>query len=112
MEVQDFFREADVAVTVCDSEGTIIYMNKQSEEVNLKPGQVLLGSNVLDCHPEPARSMLQKMMKEHLKNSYTIEKKGRKKLIYQIPWFEEGEYKGFIELSMVIPFEMPHKIRS
>ena len=40
-----------------------------------------------------------------------IEKKGKKKLIYQIPWYEEGEYMGFVELSMIIPFEMEHKIR-
>ncbi len=106
-----YFNEADIAVTICDKEGTIIEMNQQSRKVNLKPGQELIGSNVLDCHPEPAKSMLEGMMKNELKNVYTIEKNGQKKLIYQVPWYEEGEYMGFIELSMVIPFEMPHKIR-
>ena len=96
-----YLQEADIAVTVCDKTGKIIDMNEQSRQVNLKPGQELIGSNVLDCHPEPARSMLD-----------TIEKNGRKKLIYQIPWYEKGEYMGFLELSMVIPFEMEHKIRT
>ena len=54
-----YFQEADIAVTVCDKTGKIIDMNEQSRQVNLKPGQELIGSNVLDCHPEPARSMLE-----------------------------------------------------
>ena len=57
-----FFEEADVAVTICDREGRIIEMNEQSRQVNLKPGQSLIGKNVLDCHPEPARSLLADMM--------------------------------------------------
>ncbi len=107
----NYLNEADIAVTVCDREGRIIEMNEQSRRVNLKPGQELIGSNVLDCHPEPARSMLKEMMDKQIKNVYTIEKNGVKKMIYQIPWYEGGEYQGFVELSMVIPFEMPHKVR-
>lgn len=106
-----YFDEADVAITICDKDGKIIEMNKQSREVNLKPGQELIGQQILDCHPEPARSMLKSMMDNQEKHVYTIDKKGRKKLIYQIPWYEEGEYMGFIELSMVIPSEMPHYVR-
>lgn len=107
-----YFQEADIAVTVCDKTGKIIDMNEQSREVNLRPGQELIGSNVLDCHPEPARAMLEDMMLNERKHVYTIEKNGRKKLIYQIPWYEGGEYMGFLELSMVIPIEMEHKIRT
>ncbi|KGN90352.1 diguanylate cyclase [Porphyromonas crevioricanis] len=108
----DYFDKADLAITICDKDGIILEMNEQSRRVNLKPEQELVGSNVLDCHPEPARSMLEKMMREQTKNAYTIEKGDVKKLIYQIPWYDEnGAYAGFAELSMVIPFEMPHKIR-
>ncbi|KGO00615.1 diguanylate cyclase [Porphyromonas macacae] len=107
----NYLNEADIAITVCDREGRIIEMNEQSRTVNLKPGQELIGSNVLDCHPEPARSMLRDMMEHQTKNVYTIEKNGCKKLIYQVPWYEKGEYMGFVELSMVIPFDMPHKVR-
>jgi hypothetical protein len=34
-----------------------------------------------------------------------------KKLIYQTPWYAGGEYAGFVEISLEIPFEMPHFIR-
>ena len=51
------------------------------------------------------------MMETHEKNVYTIEKKGIKKIIYQSPWFHNGEFGGLVELSLEIPFEMPHFIR-
>ena len=58
----DYMKEADVALTVCDKEGKIIYMNDKSRRTFLKPGrEELIGKNVLDCHPEPARSQLADM---------------------------------------------------
>jgi len=97
-----------MAITVCDTEGTILWMNDRSRAVN---GEGLIGSNVLDCHPEPARSQLQGMMEQRTNNSYTIEKNGIRKLIYQSPWYESGEYAGFTEFSIEIPFDMPHFVR-
>jgi len=41
-------------------------------------------------------------------NVYTIEKNGIKKIIYQSSIFEDNIFKGMIELSLEIPFEMPH----
>ena len=53
------------------------------------------------------------MMKTHETNAYTIEKAGVKKLIYQAPWFRaDGAFGGLVELSMVIPAEMPHFVRT
>ena len=74
-------------------------------------GFALIGKNVLDCHPEPARSKLERLMEECQHNVYTIEKNGVKKLIYQSPWYKNGEYAGFLELTLEIPFEMPHFVR-
>jgi len=37
-----------------------------------------------------------------------IEKRGRKKIIYQTPWMDGEIFKGIVELSLEIPFEMPH----
>lgn len=100
------------AISVCDRDGIILYLNAQEIEVLAEEGgAALIGTNLLDCHPEPARSKLVEMMKNQQQNVYTIEKKGKKKLIYQTPWYEDGKYAGFVELSLVIPFEMPHFIR-
>ncbi len=77
----------------------------------LSHGNHIIGQNLLDCHPEPARTKLMQMLQNHNLNAYTIEKNGVKKLIYQSPWFENGEFAGYIELSMELPAEMPHFIR-
>ena len=110
--IADYFKGINVAVTVCNEDGTIVYMNEKAALTFQKyGGMALIGKNLLDCHPEPARSKLGKMLITHESNSYTIEKNGIKKMIYQVPRFEEKIFKGYIEFSMEIPFEMPHFIR-
>jgi transcriptional regulator with PAS, ATPase and Fis domain len=97
------------AVTVCDTDGRIVEMNEQSREVFAADGgAALIGTSVLDCHPEPSRTKLAGMMKERRTNVYTIRKNGKKKLIYQAPWYKDGVYAGFVELALEIPWEMPH----
>jgi hypothetical protein len=101
------------AITVCDTRGIILEMNDIAiDTFKNDGGEKLVGKNLLDCHPTPAHSILEKMLKEQKPNSYTIEKKGIKKLIYQTPWYENGTYAGFVEISFPIPFEMPHFVRT
>ncbi len=107
----DYFKEAPIAVTICDKEGIILEMNDKSVKTFIKDGKSLIGASLLDCHPEPARRKLTAMLENHNVNAYTISKNGIKKLIYQMPWFVEGEFAGYIELSMEIPEEMPHFVR-
>ncbi len=97
------------AITVCDPTGIILEMNARAAETWAKDGgRALIGKNALDCHPEPVRQKLLQMLENHQSNTYTIEKNGVKKLIHQAPWFENGEYGGFVELSIIIPVELPH----
>ncbi len=104
--------EVGFSVTLCDTEGKITYMNHTSKETFLKyGGEELHGQSLFDCHPEPAASKLAEMLKSEEMNAYTIEKNGKKKLIYQTPWYENGVYMGFAELSFVLPENMPHFIR-
>jgi transcriptional regulator with PAS, ATPase and Fis domain len=113
MDTEKMLKELHVAVTVCDSEGIILFMNDRAGETFGKyGGRELLGSNVLDCHPEPSRSKLAGMLQSGHSHCYTIEKKGVKKLIYQGPWHEDGVNKGFVELSIVMPDTMPHYVRA
>jgi transcriptional regulator with PAS, ATPase and Fis domain len=113
MDRNAWIEEFPGAVTVCDEKGTIIEMNEGSARSFAEDGgAALIGKNILDCHPEPARTKLAEMMAGRRTNVYTIEKNGAKKLIYQAPWFRDGEYRGFIELSLEVPFEMPHFVRT
>jgi len=100
------------AVTVCDREGVILEMNERSVASFADDGgAALIGTNALDCHPEPARGKLAGLLAAGKTNAYTIEKRGMKKLVYQAPWYRDGAYAGFVELSLEIPFEMPHFVR-
>jgi transcriptional regulator with PAS, ATPase and Fis domain len=109
MDNNRWVREFPAAVTVCDAEGRIIEMNGRAVEAFADDGGAkLLGTNVLDCHPEPARGKLKRMMESSRTNVYTIQKKKKKKFIYQSPWFEHGRYAGFVELSFEIPWDLPH----
>jgi transcriptional regulator with PAS, ATPase and Fis domain len=109
MDENAWIREFPAAVTVCDPSGIILEMNGRSRaEFEADGGQKLIGRSVLDCHPEPSRTKLKTMMDERRANIYTIQKKGKKKLIYQAPWYKDGTYAGFVEISLEIPWDMPH----
>ena len=79
--------EMNCAVTVCDTQGIILYMNEKACRTFAGHGN-LIGVN-----------------------AYTIEKKGVRKMIYQTAWKREGVVCGLVEISMEIPGEMPHYIR-
>lgn len=112
MSEHDWIKEFPAAVTVCDPQGIILAMNDKSAQTFAPDGGYeLIGRNMLDCHPHPAHEKAERLLAAKEKNVYTIEKNGIKKLIYQSPWFEDGQYAGYVELSLEIPFDMPHFIR-
>ena len=107
-----WIKEFPASVTVCDPEGIVLEMNDRAAKTFAKDGGLaLIGKSLLDCHPDPARAKLERLMDNRQVNVYTVEKNGVKKLIYQSPWVLNGEYAGFVELSFEIPFEMPHFMR-
>jgi DUF438 domain-containing protein len=108
-----YFKEIPVAVTICDTDGIVLYMNDKSAATFQKDGGVnLIGRSLYDCHPGASKEKLRNLLKNSVPNTYTIEKNGLHKMIYQTPWFENGEPHGFIEFSFEIPVEIPNFIRS
>ena len=108
----NWIREFPGAVTLCDLHGIVLEMNEKAAETFQKYGGInLIGRNLLDCHPEPARSKLVQLLESGERNIYTIEKSGIRKLIYQVPWYLEGQRCGMVELAIEIPAVMPHFLR-
>lgn len=100
------------AITVCDAEGIILYMNRQAALSFEKEGGLsLIGRSIFDCHKPESREKIREILRTGQPNVYTIEKQGRKKLIYQSVWTEKGAVRGLVELSLEIPAELPHFIR-
>lgn len=98
------------AVTVCDADATIVYMNRKSRETFAKHGD-LIGKSLMDCHGEHARGIIRQLLATGGTNAYTIEKNGQRKMIYQTAYANDGKVGGLVEISMVIPDELPHYIR-
>ncbi|MBQ9474019.1 MAG: PAS domain-containing protein [Bacteroidales bacterium] len=105
-----YFEELPLAITISDAEGNILDMNQRSADVN-SHGEKIIGNNLYNCHPPHAAAIIREMMQSHRTNAYTIEKNGVRKLIYQTPWYDHGEFGGLVELSIELPDNMPHYVR-
>lgn len=98
-----------VEITVTAADGTIVEMNARSREAFAADGgAALLGRSVFACHPEPALSKTRELYARRAPSHYTIRKNGQKKIIHHLPWFENGEFAGFVEIEVPIPDELPH----
>lgn len=103
--------DVNCAITVCDAQGIIVYMNERSRSTFAKHGN-LIGSNLFGCHNERSQAMIRHMLATGESNAYTISKNGVRKMIYQTPWRCNGAIAGMVEISMVIPEEIPQYVRS
>jgi len=112
MKVEDWAREVKMDVTVCNTKGEILDMNNRAlKSFSKYGGKDLIGTNLLDCHPEASKTQIKEMLANQSDNIYTTEKIGVKKLIAQMPWYNDGEFAGLVELSIHLPTDMPHYIR-
>ncbi|HLO91717.1 MAG TPA: hypothetical protein VK172_11180 [Lentimicrobium sp.] len=101
-----------VAITVTNKSGKIIEMNDKSAEVFAKYGGYdLIGKDLNNCHNPHSQEVISSLLSENKTNTYTIEKNGQKKIIFQSPWYEDGQPAGLVEISIILPEEMPHFVR-
>jgi transcriptional regulator with PAS, ATPase and Fis domain len=108
----DWAKGLNCAITVSDTQGQIVYMNDKSAKTFEKSGgKDLIGTNLNDCHNPKSIEIINRLLEKSETNVYTIEKAGVKKLIYQTPWYTDGKVAGLVELSVEIPFDLPHFLR-
>ena len=108
----DWIRDFPNAITICDLEGIVMDLNEKAAAAYQEfGGRALIGKSLLECHPEPARGKLLKLLQSGEHNVYTIEKNGVRKLIYQAPWYRGAQRCGMVELALEIPLELPHYVR-
>lgn len=112
MDSPDWVTEFPAAVTVCDTDGIILHMNDRAADLFSKAGGFgLIGRNVLDCHPAKVHSSV----KHHLESRETyilsVRENDRPRIVYGAPWYIDGEYRGFVELSFDIVSKIQVSIR-
>ncbi len=111
MEKYEWAEGMACAVTAADKDGVIRYMNRRARLQYKKHGN-LIGKSLYDCHGERAAGIIRQLLAEGGTNAYTIEKNGQHKVIYQTATTDtEGCVCGIVEISMVVPEEMPHYVR-
>jgi len=101
------------AVTVSDRNHRIIYMNDAAAATwASKGGRALLGTDLLACHNQRSRTIIENLLASGGTNVYTIEKAGIRKLIHQSAWRDMScTVSGLVEISLVLPEGIPHFIR-
>jgi PAS domain-containing protein len=110
--IPDWVWGMNCAVTVCDADCRIIYMNRRARDTFAAHGD-LIGCNLRDCHSPRSVEIIERLLRDGGTNCYTISKAGLRKMIFQTAWRHrrDDSIGGLVELSMVIPEEMPHYIR-
>ena len=88
-------------------------MNDTAIAVYQKDGGAdLVGTNAINCHKGPSLSKVKNLYEKPSLNVYTITKNGKKKMIYQTPFFVDGKSSGLVEISLPLPEDMPHYDRN
>jgi len=99
-------------IMVCDHAGIILEMNNVAIRMYEKEGGAkLIGTDVFDHHPQPARDNLRKLVEQKTHVIYTTEKAGLKKLVSIAPWYREGAYAGFALIVHELPQDMQHIVK-
>lgn len=112
IDAKSWADEMDVQVTVCDINGMVVYMNRASIMGFIKYGGAdLIGKSLLDCHNFKSQEKIKEMLEYPHVNSYIVNKDNEKRMIHQMPWLEDGEHKGIIELSFMLPATFEEKKR-
>jgi len=109
----EWFEQLPCSVMVCDRKFTILYMNEKAARDHAEDGgRALVGKDLMDCHPSEARDKLREVLASGRPNVYTIEKKRRRKLVYQCQWKKGRRVAGLVQLVVELPANMPNHMRS
>ncbi len=109
MSLEDFLGAIDGAITVCDADLNLLYMNEKSIATFGGPGGApAIGSSLADCHKPSSVEKMKAIIAEGKPNVYTISKGGVRKLIWQAPWTRDGAIAGLVEISLPLPASIPH----
>jgi transcriptional regulator with PAS, ATPase and Fis domain len=108
MQTLNYFDEINNPITVCDTNGLIVYMNKASQKMLEKyDSKNLIGKSLFDCHNSQSNEIIKGLIANEESNSYFTLKNGIKKFIHQTPWYVDGKISGLIEIITVLEENVP-----
>jgi len=102
MNEGSWIEECSFPIKGCDKEGTLVFINaRAAKNAEKAGGKGLIGKSIFPCHKPESIEKFKKLVAS-----------GVKSLVYQTPWIEKGEVVGFVELTIPLPENMPHYVRS
>jgi sensor histidine kinase regulating citrate/malate metabolism len=103
------FSSIDAALTICDADLVVLYMNdKSAATFDDQGGASLVGSNLEACHRPASVAAMRRILASGEPNVYTVSKQGKKKLIWQGVWKSGDSVGGLVEISIPLPDAVPH----
>jgi transcriptional regulator with PAS, ATPase and Fis domain len=107
MKKQDWFKVFPGAITITNEKGTILEMNDTAAELFKKDGGYeLIGQSAITCHKASIQAKVRQIYDTQSLNTYSITKNGKKQLVYQAPYFINGNFAGIVELALDLPDEI------
>lgn len=70
----DWAEQVGCAVTICDADCRILFMNEHSRQTFARHGDII-GHDLMQYHPAHAQAKIREMLSTGSTNAYTIEKK-------------------------------------
>ena len=85
------------AITVCDADFKIIYMNRRSRDTFLRPDRPeLIGHNLLGYHQPASIEVMKSMMEGDHTNCYTVE-------FSRLPGIRKAKWRGLLKSPSLSP---------
>ena len=105
IELGTLFAGLRAAVTIANEEYRILFMNDLAiEHYGSRGGEMLIDTNLLDCHNADSQAKLRQMYARYRANDliptrhHKNEQDGSGKSIVFIPLIAEGQFRGIAEL--------------
>lgn len=106
MDHPDWIEEFPGMISVCDTEGKILVLNKKiAAYFAATGGKRLIGSNLFDCHNPVSGAQVRDLLENRKGDVYIAEEDGSQELVIHSPWYQDGDFAGLVEIA--IPLEAP-----
>lgn len=110
--IPQWAEDLNCAITVCDENCSIIFMNKRSRETFCKHGS-LIGKNLIDCHSPRSVEIIRRLLSDGTPIPTPSKRTDSSRWFIRQPGCkEDGTIGGLVEISMVIPEHLPHYKRN
>jgi transcriptional regulator with PAS, ATPase and Fis domain len=107
MNNEDWIEEFPGMISVCDTEGKILVMNKKiADYFTSSGGKELVGTSLFDCHGPASGAQVRQLLANKKLDVYVAEENGTLELAIHAPWYKDGIFAGLVEITVPLENEI------